>query len=153
MTGYDAVMRLGMWNKPSMSWRAAMAMMVTLCFAGCAHQAQQNEISRHPSPDNTVEAVVTRSGGTKPICAVYLTLPGATIGQGSQVFKAAMVEGLSVSWLSAKRLEIRFRSADIKYFDPVWNRSGQTIRIWMVEEHDQNAAASKDTRTSVTSCS
>lgn len=152
MTGCRAVTRLGI--RQSSSWHAAMTLTAVMCLVGgCAHQAQQDEISRHPSPDDTAEAVVIRSGGTKSICEVYLTLPGASIGQGSQVFKAAMVEGLSVNWLSAKRLEIRFHAADIKYFDPVWNRSGQTIRIWMVEEHEQDAAASKDTRTPVTSCS
>lgn len=124
-----------------------------LALVGCAHRDQQQEISRHPSPDYASEAVVVRYSGTPSMCAVYLTLPGASIGKGSQVFKGTEVEGLAVRWLSASRLEIRFRAAHVEHFHPVWEEFGRSVRIWMIEEHDQDAALSKDTRSSITSCS
>lgn len=104
--------------------------------AGCAHNVQLREVSRLSSPDHTSEAIVVRSSSAKPVSAVYLTLPGSSMHKGSQVFKGSEVEGLSVKWLSESRLEVRYRSAQIEYFHPIWEHAGHTVRIWMVEEHE-----------------
>lgn len=127
--------------------------MAGLSLAGCASHEQRQEISRHPSPDFATEAVVIRTSGRQTVCTVYLTLPGNNTEKANQVFKGALVEGLSVNWLSASSLEIRYRAAHVERFQPVWEHAGHTVRLWMVEEAKQGAAPSKDTRSSITSCS
>lgn len=117
-------------------WLIFLAGAAGLGLAGCAHNVQLQEVSRLSSPDHTSDAVVLRSSSDKPVSAVYLTLPGSSIQKGSQVFKGTEVEGLSVKWLSESRLEVRYRSAQIKYFHPTWEHAGHTVRIWMIEEHE-----------------
>lgn len=115
-------------------WLVFLAGVAGVALVGCASQRQFQELSRFSSPDHTAEAVVLRSSGDKPVSAVYLTIPGGSIQTGSQVFKGTEVAGLSVRWLSETRLEIRFRSAQIQHFHPVWEHAGHAVRIWMVED-------------------
>lgn len=128
--------------------------MAALSLAGCASHEIQQEISRHPSPDFATEAVVIRASGRQTVCTVYLTIPGHEMDKKNQVFKGTQVKGLSVNWLAASSLEIRYQAAHVEYFQPVWNHAGHSIRLQMIEEAQQGEVIGKGhAGFAITSCS
>jgi hypothetical protein len=102
---------------------------LTVCLAGCANY---EELSRIPSPDRLVEALVVRVDGgatTGFSYRVYVVPTGGARQDADEVLLVDCVKNLRAEWRDARQLEIHFDEARIFRFINFWrSKEVQSLR-------------------------
>lgn len=83
-----------------------------------------DEIFRVSSPDNRVDAVVTKGncGATTSYSyRVYVVQAGKTPIESDMIFLADRAESVSATWLAPKKLLLSYKEARIFKFTNFWN--------------------------------
>ena len=93
--------------------------------AGCA--AEHKEVSRHPSPDQKLVAVlmesVTGQGSGSLRDEIYLNDQGVPLSLDTPVFSGIGCDGLSFAWVNDYTLQIRYQTTcAITHFTNRWDR-------------------------------
>jgi len=84
---------------------------------------EPKEISRFTSPDSKVDAVLMQTNGgatTSYGYFLHIVPKGKSTKKGDEIFRADRVEGLIFKWIKVKRLEIKFKKAQILHFENSW---------------------------------
>lgn len=105
---------------------ACSMLLVFLFLSGCGKNdlCVGDEVSRVSSPDNRVDAVLTRGncGATTSYSyRVYLVNVGKTPNENDMVFLSDNAESISVTWQTSKKLLIYYGEARIFKFRNFWS--------------------------------
>jgi hypothetical protein len=106
----------------------ATAVTLTLVIVGCnggGELCSSEEVTRAPSPDGTVDAVVLlrNCGATVPDAyRVYVMEEGGVpdLDDETSVFVSDKTDGINVRWEADKRLRISYTKARIFHFKNFW---------------------------------
>ena len=105
-------------------WCSAVALALTIAaVTGC--ETSYEEVSRLPSPDARVDAILVRAAGGGATVGytyhVFIVPKGRNAAKGGEQFTADHPKDLRLRWRASRKLEIVFDEARIFQFKNFWH--------------------------------